>query len=103
MMYTREDRQALQTMIDNNTVTQADQHTPLQALKAIQTTIKDEEHYWHYRGEIMSDIRQEPQEQVHTLNMNYNIIQQLQIHRSTHYRDHEDNVITACHQISRSL
>ena len=68
MMFTREDRQALQTMIDNNTITQADQCTPIQALKAIQTTIKDEEYYWHYRDEIMSDIRQEPQEQVHALN-----------------------------------
>ena len=68
MMFTGEDRQALQTMIDNNTRTQQDQHTPIQALKAIQTTIKDEEHYWHYRDKIMSDIRQEQQEQVHTLN-----------------------------------
>ena len=68
MMFTGEDRQALQTMIDNNTITQADQCTPVQALKAIQTTIKDEEHYWHYRDEIMSNIRQEPQEQAHILN-----------------------------------
>ena len=41
IMFTREDRHALQTMIDNNTITQADQCTPIQALKAIQTTIKD--------------------------------------------------------------
>ena len=68
MMFTGEDRQALQTMIDNNTITQADQCTPVQVLKAIQTTIKDEEYYWHYRDEIMSNIRQEPQEQVHALN-----------------------------------
>ena len=68
MMFTREDRQALLTMIDNNTTTQADQCTPVQALKAIQTTIKDEEHYWHYQDEIMCNIRQEPQEQVHALN-----------------------------------
>ena len=68
MMFTREDRQALQTMIDNNTITQADQCTPVQALKEIQTTIKDEEHYWHYRDEILSNIRQQPEEQVHTLN-----------------------------------
>ena len=68
MMFTGEDRQALQTLIDNNTVTPADQCTPIQALKAIQTTIKDEEHYWHYRDEILSDIRQQPEEQVHTLN-----------------------------------
>ena len=68
MMFMGEDRQALQTMIDNNTITQQDQSTPIKALKVIQTTIKDEEHYWHCRGEIMSDIRQEPQEQVCALN-----------------------------------
>ena len=73
-MFTGEDRQALQTMIDNNTITQADQHTPVQALKAIQTTIKDEKHYWHYRDEIMSNIRQEPQEQVHALNTRITIL-----------------------------
>ena len=67
IMFMGEDGQALQTMIDNNTITQADQCTAVQALKAIQTTIKDEEHYWHFRDEIMSNIRQEPQEQVHTL------------------------------------
>ena len=67
MMFTGEDRQALQTLIDNNTITPADQHTTIQALRAIQTAIKAEEHYWHYRGEILSDIRQQPEEQVHAL------------------------------------
>ena len=68
MMFTGEDRQALQTLIDNNTITQEDQCTPIQALKAIQTTIKEEEHYWHHRDEVMSDIRQQPNDQVHALN-----------------------------------
>ena len=68
MMFTGEDRQALQTLTDNNTITQEDQHTPIQALKAIQTTIKEEKHYWHHRDEVMSDIRQQPDEQVHALN-----------------------------------
>ena len=68
MMFTGEDRQALQTLINNNTITQEDQCTPIQALKAIQTTIKEEEHYWHHRDEVMSDIRQQPDEQVHALN-----------------------------------
>ena len=58
----------LQTLIDNNTLTPDDQCTPIQALKAIQTNIKEEEHYWHHRDEVMSDIRQQPDEQVHTLN-----------------------------------
>ena len=67
MMFTGEDRRALQTLIDNNTTTAADQCTPTLALKAIQTAIKDWEHYWHYRDEILSNIRQQPEEQVHTL------------------------------------
>ena len=62
MMFTGEDRLALQTLIDNNTITAADQHTPTLALKAIQTAIKDGEHYWHYRDEVLSDIRQHPEE-----------------------------------------
>ena len=41
LMFTGEDRQALQTLIDNNTITAADQHTPALALKAIQTALKD--------------------------------------------------------------
>ena len=67
LMFTGEDRQALQTLIDNNTITPADQCTPKLAVKAIQTTVKEEEHYWHYRDEVLSNIRQQPEEQVHTL------------------------------------
>ena len=39
MMFTEEDRQALQILINNNTITPEDHHTPIRALKAIQTTI----------------------------------------------------------------
>ena len=66
-MFTGQDRQALQTLVENDTITEADQRTPRLALKAIQTALKDGEHYWHYRDEILSDIRQQPEEQVHTL------------------------------------
>ena len=68
MMFTGDVRQALQTLIDNNTIIPEDQLTPSHALKAIQTTIKEEEHYWHYGDEIMSDVRQQPNVQIHTLN-----------------------------------
>ena len=68
MMFTGEDRHALQTMIDNNTITPEDQLTPIHVLEAIQTMIKEEEHYCHYRDEIMIVIRQQPNEQIHTLN-----------------------------------
>ena len=67
-MFTTEDRQTLQTMKDNNTITTEHQLTLIHALKAIQTTIKEVEHYWHYRNEVMSDIRQQPDKQIHTLN-----------------------------------
>ena len=67
MMFRGEDRKALQTLIDNDTITAADQCTPTLALKAIQTAIKEGEHYWHYRDEVLSNIRQQPEEQVHTL------------------------------------
>ena len=50
-MFTGENRQTLQTLIDNNTITAADQQTSILALKAIQTAIKDKEHIWHCRGE----------------------------------------------------
>ena len=60
MMFQGEDRQALQSLIDNNTITPEDQKTPKHALKAIQSCIKEEEHFWHFRDEVMSDFRQQP-------------------------------------------
>ena len=56
MMFQGDDRQTLQTMIDNNTITAEDQQTPTKALKAIQSCIKDEEHFWYFRDEVMSDV-----------------------------------------------
>ena len=44
-MFTGENRQILQTLIDNNIITAADQRTPILALKAIQSAIKDGKHY----------------------------------------------------------
>ena len=67
-MFQGENRQALQTLLDNNTITTEDQLTPTHALSAIQTTIEEDEHVWHYRDEIFSDVRQEEQEGIHTLN-----------------------------------
>ena len=40
---TGENRQTLQTLIDNNTITAGDQRTLILALKAIQRAIKDKE------------------------------------------------------------
>ena len=55
-------------MRDNNTITPENQLTPTKILKAIQSCIKDEEHFWHFRDEVMSDVRQQPNEQIHALN-----------------------------------
>ena len=44
-MFTGENRQILQTLIDNNKITETDQRTPILALKAIETAIKNEEHH----------------------------------------------------------
>ena len=63
-----EDREALQALLDNNTITPEDQLTPTHVLQAIQTTIKEDEHFWHYREELLSDFRQEHQEGIHSLN-----------------------------------
>ena len=68
MMFQGEDRQAIQTLLDNNTITPEDQHTPGHALKAIQTSIKEDEHFWHFRDELLSNVRQESQKGIHSLN-----------------------------------
>ena len=67
MMFQGEDRQALQSLLDNNTITTEDQLTPATALKATQTSVKEDEHFWHFRDELLSNFRQEPQEGTHTL------------------------------------
>ena len=68
MMFKGEDRQTLQTLLENNTITQEDQCIPSKALQAIQTTIKADDHFWHYRDEFFSDVRQQAHEWIQTLN-----------------------------------
>ena len=48
MMFEGEDCQALKTLINNNTVTPEAQEIPAQALKAIQSVIKKDVHFWHH-------------------------------------------------------
>ena len=67
-MFQDEDREALQALLDNNTITPEDQLTPTHVLNAIQTTVKEDEHFWHFRDELLSDFRQEHQEGIHSLN-----------------------------------
>ena len=72
MMFKGEDSQILQIPLNNNTIAQEDQCTPSKPLQAIQTTIKEDEHFWHYRDEIFSDVRQQAHVGIHTLNMRIN-------------------------------
>ena len=67
MMFQDDDRQTLQDLIDNNAITAEDQLTPTSALQAIQRTLKEDEHFWHFRDELLSDFRQEPNEGIHSL------------------------------------
>ena len=53
MMFQGEDMQALQTLLENNTITPEDQLTPSHALNMqYKHQLKEEEHFWHYRGEL---------------------------------------------------
>ena len=67
MMFDGEDCQALQTLIDNNTVTPEAQQSPVQALKAIWSIIKEDVHFWHHRDQLFSDLYQLPEEGLHGL------------------------------------
>ena len=57
MIYERTDCQAQQMIIDNGTITPEDQKVPIRLVDGIQTTIKEKEHFWHYRDKFLSDLR----------------------------------------------
>ena len=67
LMFEGEDRQALQTLIDNGTVMPEDMKKPRTTLDAIMTTIKSKEHFWAHQDELISDIRQQPGKGIHAL------------------------------------
>ena len=52
MMFQGDDRQILQDLTDNNIINPEDQLTPTSTLKAIQSTLKEDEHFWHFRNEV---------------------------------------------------
>ena len=56
MMFEDEDCLALQTLIDNQTITPAAQQTPSLVLKAIQSVIKEDVHFWHHQDELLTDL-----------------------------------------------
>ena len=50
-MFTGENRQILQNLVDNNTITETHQRTPILALKAIQKAIEDGKHHLHHKDD----------------------------------------------------
>ena len=67
MMFEDVDCLALQTLIDNQTITPAAQQTPSLALKAIQSVMKEDVHFWHDRDELLTDLQQLPNKGIHAL------------------------------------
>ena len=56
MMFKDEDHIALETLIDNQTISPGAQQTPSLALKAIHSVIKEDVHFWHHRDELLTDL-----------------------------------------------
>ena len=50
-MFKGENRQILQNLIDNNTITETHQRTPILALRAIQKAIEDGKHHLHHKDD----------------------------------------------------
>ena len=67
MMFEDEDHRALQTPIDNQTISPEAQQTHSPMLKAIQSVIKEDVHFWHHKDELLTDLQQLPNESIHTL------------------------------------
>ena len=67
MMFEGEYYRALHNLVDNIIITPEILETPKHVLNPMQTTIREDEHFWHLRDEIVSDIRQKPNETIHTL------------------------------------
>ena len=65
MMFEGKDRQIFQSLINNGTITAEHQKIPQEALDAIGTTIKAEEHFWHFWDDLLSDVCQLPNEVIH--------------------------------------
>ena len=69
MMFEGKDQQTLQSIIDNGAITPESQRTPKQALDAIRIAIKAKDHYWHFWDEILSDVHQLSNGDIHALNI----------------------------------
>ena len=67
MLFKDEVCQSLLTFINNHTVSPEAQQTPSLALKAIQSIIKEDVHFWHHRDELLSDLHRLHNEGIHPL------------------------------------
>ena len=74
LMFEGEDCQALQTLIDNQTILLDAQLITAPAHKAIQTVIKEDVHFWHYHDQLLSDLCQLPDEGIHSLSNRINTL-----------------------------
>ena len=74
MMFEGDVCQALQTLIDNNTILPEVQDTPSLTLNTIQSGIKEGVHFWYYCDEILSDLCQLQDEGIHSLNTHINTL-----------------------------
>ena len=99
MMFEGEDWQTLQTLINNCTITLGSQKTLQQVLDAIETTIKSEEHFWHFQDEL-SDVHQLPNKGIHALNTHITTLKKLmQIPSPWNPGDAQNHGPATCHAI----
>ena len=68
MMFECEDRQTLQTLLNNETTILEHQKIPWHMLDVIVIAIKSEDHFWNFWGDLLSDVCQRPDEGFHALN-----------------------------------
>ena len=67
MMFKGEYCQALQTLIENKTILPDAKQTSTLALKAIQSVIREDLHFWYHRDQLLSDLCQLPEEGIYGL------------------------------------
>ena len=67
IIFKGEDCCALQSLVDDGTITPNAQRTAKAMYNAIPSIIKEEEPFWHYRHEIVSDLHQKLDDHKHTL------------------------------------
>ena len=67
LMFEGDDRQDLQSLTDNGTIMEESMKMPQCTLDAIRMTIKCEEHFWAIWDELVSNVEQLPDEDIHVL------------------------------------